>query len=135
MSGKPEASSGLLDMRLQRMMGHLPALVHPQPRSVLVVGFGAGVTAGSFVPYPDVEKITVCELEALIPPASNQFFREQNYNVLDDHRRRMVYDDARHYVSTAADKFDIITTDPETLPDERSRIEMLSALIGPEGKG
>jgi spermidine synthase len=111
-SGKPEASSGLLDMRLQRMMGHLPALIHPRPRSILVVGFGAGVTAGSFVPYPEVEKITICELEALIPPASNQFFREQNYSVLDDHRTRMVYDDARHYILTTPDKFDVITTDP-----------------------
>jgi spermidine synthase len=111
-SGKPEASSGLLDMRLQRMMGHLPALVHPRAKSVLVVGFGAGVTAGSFVPYPEVEKITICELEALIPPASNRFFREQNYNVLDDHRTRMVYDDARHYILTTPDKFDVITTDP-----------------------
>src|SRR5207247_5670990 len=61
-SGKSEASSALLDMRLQRMMEHLPALIHRQPRSVLVVGFGAGVTAGSFVPYRDVENIVICEL-------------------------------------------------------------------------
>jgi spermidine synthase len=111
-SGKPEASSGLLDMRLQRMMGHLPALVHPQPKSVLIVGFGAGVTAGSFVPYPDVESITICELESIIPPASNEFFREQNYDVLGDRRTRMVVDDARHFILTTPDKFDVITTDP-----------------------
>ncbi|PYS33816.1 MAG: SAM-dependent methyltransferase, partial [Acidobacteria bacterium] len=111
-SGKSEASSALLDMRLQRMMGHLPALVHPQPRSVLVVGFGAGVTAGSFVPYPGVESIVICELEAMIPPASNKFFASQNYNVLEDGRTRMVYDDARHFISTTPDKFDVITTDP-----------------------
>src|SRR5438128_10618163 len=111
-SGKSEASSALLDMRLQRMMGHLPALIHRQPRSVLVVGFGAGVTAGSFVPYPDVESIVVCELEAAIPPASNKFFGSQNYNVLDDGRTRMIYDDARHFILTSPEKFDVITTDP-----------------------
>ena len=48
-SGKVEASTEPQDMRLQRMLGHLPALFHPEPRSVLVVGCGAGVTAGSFV--------------------------------------------------------------------------------------
>ena len=111
-SGKSEASSALLDMRLQRMMGHLPALVHRQPRSVLVVGFGAGVTAGSFMPYPDVENLVICELEPLIPPASNQFFGRQNYNVLDDGRTRMVYDDARHFILSTSEKFDVITTDP-----------------------
>jgi spermidine synthase len=99
-------------MRLQRMMGHLPALIHRQPRSALVVGFGAGVTAGSFVPYPDIESIVICELESIIPPASNKFFGEQNYNVLHDQRTRMVYDDARHFILTTPEKFDVITTDP-----------------------
>jgi spermidine synthase len=111
-SGKAEASTAPLDMRLERMMGHVPALVHTGPHSVLVVGFGAGVTAGSFVPYPDVRSIVICELEPLIPPASTQFFGKQNNWVLNDSRTRVVYDDARHYIFTAKDKFDVITTDP-----------------------
>jgi spermidine synthase len=111
-SGKSEASSALLDMRLQRMMGHIPALFHTAPHSVLVVGFGAGVTAGSFVPYPEVRSIEICELEAIIPPASDRFFGKENYNVLRDPRARVIYDDARHYILTAPRKFDVITTDP-----------------------
>src|SRR5207244_12575688 len=58
-SGKAEASTAPLDMRLERMMGHVPALLHPHPRSTLIVGFGAGVTAGSFVTYPYVAGITI----------------------------------------------------------------------------
>ncbi len=111
-SGKSEASTAVLDMRLQRMMGHLPALVHPAPHSVLVVGFGAGVTGGSFVPYPEVKQIVICELEPLIPPASGEYFAKQNDNVLHDGRTRIVSDDARHYVFTTREKFDVITTDP-----------------------
>jgi spermidine synthase len=111
-SGKAEASSAPVDMRLQRMMGHLPALLHPNPRSVLTVGFGAGVTAGSFVTYPEVESLVICELEPLIPPASTEFFATQNYSVMRDPRTRIVYDDARHFVFTAKRKFDVITTDP-----------------------
>ena len=111
-SGKSEASSVAVDMRLQRMMGHVPALIHPGPRSVLVIGFGAGVTAGSLVPYPEVRRIVVCELERLIPPASGEFFSKENNNVLHDPRLQIVYDDARHYIFTAPEKFDLITTDP-----------------------
>jgi spermidine synthase len=111
-SGKAEASSAPADMRLERMMGHIPALLHRHPRSVLTVGFGAGVTAGSFVPYPDVESLIICELEPLIPPASTEFFSRQNYSVMHDHRTRVVYDDARHYIFTTKQKFDVITTDP-----------------------
>ena len=111
-SGKSEASSAPIDMRLQRMMGHIPALFHRQPQSVLVVGFGAGVTAGSFVPYPDIKSITICELEPLIPPASDRYFGPENYHVLSDPRTHIVYDDARHWVLTTPEKFDVITTDP-----------------------
>jgi len=111
-SGKSEASSVAVDMRLQRMMGHVPALIHPAPRSVLVVGFGAGVTAGSFTPYPEVQSIAICELEPIIPPASDEFFAKENYHVLRDGRTRVVYDDARHFILTTPSKFDVITTDP-----------------------
>jgi len=111
-SGKAEASTAPLDMRLERMMGHVPALIHPNPRSVLTVGFGAGVTAGSFVPYPEIESMVICELEPFIPPASTEYFGPQNNRVLDDRRTHMVYDDARHYIFTTDQKFDVITTDP-----------------------
>ena len=66
-SGKVEASTGVYDMRLQRTLGHLPALLHPDPRSVLIVGFGAGVTSGSFTLHPDMQRIVICEIEPIIP--------------------------------------------------------------------
>ena len=52
----------------------------------LVVGCGAGVTAGTFVVHPEVERITICEIEPLIPPASARFFRLENHNVMRDRR-------------------------------------------------
>ena len=111
-SGKVEASTLPQDMRLQRMLAHLPALVHPHPVSVLVVGFGAGVTAGSFVPYPEVERLTICEIEPLIPRVVSGYFNSENNNVLNDARTRVLYDDARSFILTTHDKFDIITSDP-----------------------
>ncbi|MGD0539680.1 MAG: fused MFS/spermidine synthase [Verrucomicrobiota bacterium] len=111
-SGKVEASTEPYDMRLQRMLGHMPALLHAKPRSVLVVGFGAGVTAGSFVLHPEVQRIVICEMERMIPPVATRFFGRENNNVLNDPRVEMVYDDARHYVLTTREKFDVITSDP-----------------------
>jgi spermidine synthase len=110
--GKVEASTEPADMRLQRMLGHISALVHPKPRSVLVVGCGAGVTAGSFVLHPDVERIVLCEIEPLIPTVAAGFFAKENYNFLQDPRVQVVYDDARHFILTTQEKFDVITSDP-----------------------
>ena len=111
-SGKVEASTEPFDMRLQRMLGHISALVDKDPRSVLVVGFGAGVTAGSFTTYPEIMRIVICEMEKLIPPAATRFFGSENYHVLNDPRTEIHYDDARHFVLTTPEKFDIITSDP-----------------------
>jgi spermidine synthase len=111
-SGKVEASTESYDMRLQRMLGHMPALLHKDPKSVLIVGFGAGVTAGSFVVHPSISRIAICEMEPLIPPTATKYFGRQNYEVMNDKRTQIVYDDARHFVLTTPEKFDIITSDP-----------------------
>jgi spermidine synthase len=111
-SGKVEASSGSEDMRLQRMLGHIPALYHPKPRSVLIVGCGAGVTAGSFVLHPDIERIVICEIEPQVPRKVASYFEKENYDVVNDPRVEIIYDDARHYILTTTEKFDIITSDP-----------------------
>ncbi|MFC1782258.1 fused MFS/spermidine synthase, partial [Planctomycetota bacterium] len=106
-SGKVVASSDELDMRLQRMLGHLPALIHSQPKSVLIVGCGAGVTAGTFVIYPEIEKIVICEIEPRVFDGAEIHFGPENYDVLKDPRTVRIYDDARHYLSTTKEKFDI----------------------------
>ncbi|HEY4218595.1 MAG TPA: fused MFS/spermidine synthase [Gemmatimonadaceae bacterium] len=111
-AGKVEASSLPQDMRLQRMLGHLSALLDHDPKTVLVVGFGAGVTAGSFVTYPGVKRIVICEIEPLIPKVVSTYFTKENYNVANDPRVEIVYDDARHYILTTKEKFDVITSDP-----------------------
>jgi spermidine synthase len=111
-SGKVEASTEVHDMRLQRMLGHMSALMHPDPKSVLIVGFGAGVTAGSFVLHPGIKRIVICEIEPLIPRMVAPYFSNENYNVVNDPRVEIVYDDARHFILTTNEKFDIITSDP-----------------------
>jgi spermidine synthase len=111
-AGKVEASSLPQDMRLQRMLGHISALLVNEPKSVLVVGFGAGVTAGSFVTYPGIKRIVICEIEPLIPKVVSTYFTNENYNVAKDPRVQIVFDDARHFILTTKEKFDVITSDP-----------------------
>ena len=111
-NGHVEATSEPYDMKLQRMVGHLPGLLHPHPRSVLGIGFGAGVSAGTFTRYPTIEHITVCEIEPVIPPTSTRYFANEDYDVLHNPRTRIVYDDARHYLLTTTETFDIIASDP-----------------------
>jgi spermidine synthase len=111
-NGHVEATTEIFDMKLQRMVGHLPALLHPNPKSVLGIGFGAGVSAGTFTRYPGLEHITVCEIEPVIPPTSTRFFAKQDYEVYHNPKTHVIFDDARHYILTTKEKYDVIASDP-----------------------
>ena len=54
----------------------------------------------------------ICEIEPLIPRTVAGYFSEENYNVVKDSRVEIVYDDARSFILSSREKFDIITSDP-----------------------
>jgi spermidine synthase len=121
-AGKIQASTLTVDMRLERMLGHIPALVHEKPESVLVVACGAGVTAGTFLLHPDVKRVVICDIEPLVPTRVAPMFGTENYHVVDGIAREnphtvngkeveVVYDDGRHFLRTTRAKFDIVSSD------------------------
>ena len=111
-AGKIQASNVPRDMRLQRMLGHLTTLAAANPRSVLVIGCGAGITAGAVSIDPRVERETIAEIEPLVPQAASKYFSEPNFDVLHNPKVQLRIDDGRHYVLTTKEHFDGITVDP-----------------------
>ncbi len=111
-AGKIQASNVPRDMRLQRMLGHLTTLTAPDPRSVLVIGCGAGITAGAVSIDPKVERETIVEIEPLVPQAASKYFSKPNFDVLHNPKVQLRIDDGRHYLLTTKEKFDGITIDP-----------------------
>jgi spermidine synthase len=111
-AGKVQASSEPQDMRLQRMLGHLTTLVPSSPRSVLVIGCGAGVTAGAVSIDPKVERETIAEIEPLVPKVVSTYFSAHNFDVVRNPKVRVQVDDARHFLLTTKETFDAITSDP-----------------------
>jgi spermidine synthase len=111
-AGKVQASSEPQDMRLQRMLGHITTLVPKNPARVLVIGCGAGVTAGAVSIDPAVKRQTIAEIEPLVPRVVSTHFAEHNFNVVANPKVNVHLDDARHYLLTTDEKFDAITSDP-----------------------
>jgi len=111
-AGKVQASSEPQDMRLQRMLGHLTTLIPASPKKVLVIGCGAGVTAGAVSVDPAVEHETIAEIEPLVPRVVSTYFSEHNFDVVRNPKVHVRIDDARHFVETTSEKFDAVTSDP-----------------------
>src|SRR6476646_6802668 len=111
-AGKVQASSEPQDMRLQRMLGHLTTLIPRQTKKVLVIGCGAGVTAGAVSVDPALEHETIAEIEPLVPRVVSTYFAQHNFDVVRNPKVHVRIDDARHFVETTREKFDAVTSDP-----------------------
>jgi spermidine synthase len=99
-AGKVQASSEPQDMRLQRMLGHLTTLIPREPKKVLVIGCGAGVTAGAVSIEPRLERQIIAEIEPLVPRVVSEYFSEHNFAVVQNPKVTVHIDDARHYLFT-----------------------------------
>ena len=111
-AGKTQASTYPQDLRLQRMLGHLTTLLPEHPSSVLVIGLGAGITAGAVSIDPAVQRVVVAELEPLAAEVAGRYFHEHNHSVTTNPKVEIRFDDGRHVLATTTERFDAITSDP-----------------------
>ncbi|HEX4643164.1 MAG TPA: fused MFS/spermidine synthase, partial [Candidatus Acidoferrales bacterium] len=107
-NGKVDASNH--DATTQLLLGHLGALAHP-PRRVLLVGFGSGMTASALTAYPEMERLDVVEIEPAVVGAA-PYLAPLNRNVLGDPRVHVTFDDARNFLFTTREKYDLIISEP-----------------------
>jgi spermidine synthase len=110
-NGRPEATTSPMDVQCQRMLGHLPMLLHPNPRKVFVLGTGTGMTLGATSIHPEVESIVLAEIEPSVLGATRTF-GEYNHHVLDSPKLRIVFNDGRNYLAATRETFDVVTADP-----------------------
>ncbi len=107
--GKVDASNDA-DMLTQRLLAHLPLVLHGSPRDVAIVGLGSGVTAGSALAH-DVSRVDVLEISPEVVEASSHFVRE-NRNALRDPRLRLVVGDGRSHLALGTRTYDVIISEP-----------------------
>lgn len=119
-SGKVEASvpidparPSLADMPTQVLLSVLPLMVADQPRRVLVIGLGSGVTAGSALAF-DVESVECAEIEsAVVDAVAGGWFDDWNGKPLADSRFRcLVGEDGRNRLLLQDEFYDVIVSQP-----------------------
>lgn len=110
-NGRIEASSHLQGRQVMLVLGHLPMLLHKDPKRVLVIGLGSGMTLGSTSIHPHVEKMTLVEIEPKVINIA-RIFEDYNHHVLDNQKLKIIFNDGRNFLLTTKEKFDVITADP-----------------------
>jgi predicted membrane-bound spermidine synthase len=108
-NGKTDASLG--DMSTQVLLGQVPQLFGSSDTDrYLVIGLASGITTGSITLHQPTH-IDVLELEPAVIEASH-YFDEYNHKPLDNPKVRVIADDARAFISTVREPYDVIISEP-----------------------
>jgi spermidine synthase len=107
--GKVDASNAG-DMLTQRLLAHVPLLLHPNPQRAAILGLGSGVTLGSALTHPLTQAL-VLEISPEVVSAS-RFFNEENHRALDNSRTRLVVGDGRTHLLLGGEQYDVIVSEP-----------------------
>jgi spermidine synthase len=108
--GVSNSGDAMPSLRYMRLQSLLPLIIHPEPRSALVIGLGTGITAGALLRYPDLERRVVAELLPAVLRAAPNF--KGNYGVASDPRVDIRLRDGRRELLRSTEQYDLITLEP-----------------------
>ncbi|WP_455219034.1 spermine/spermidine synthase domain-containing protein, partial [Kaarinaea lacus] len=103
-----DASSDPTAVVVQKNQSRLPLLLHPQPRRVLYLGLGTGISAAGSLPFPDLDR-TAVELSSGAIIAAHEMFGMVNEGIAD--KATIYRDDARHFLMSTDKNYDVIIGD------------------------
>jgi predicted membrane-bound spermidine synthase len=91
--------------------GLVGAVLHPHPRSSIVVGLGTGTTAGWLARVPTMERVDVVELERVIVDAAH-LYDDVNERAMSNPKVRTIVGDGREVLLMRGRKYDLIASEP-----------------------
>lgn len=109
-NGKSDGSARR-DAGTQVMAGMVAALLHPQPRTAMIVGLGTGTTAGWLAAVPSMQRVDVVELEPAVIRMAREYARV-NHGALDNPKVHVAAGDARETLLVSRARYDIIFSEP-----------------------
>jgi len=95
--------------RVHMLMAQLPLLLHENPRSILLIALGSGMTAGATLAFESLEVIDCAEISEDVVRATS-YFSGWNHNIVNSPRFNLYIEDGRNFVLTATRKYDVIST-------------------------
>ena len=92
------------------MITHVPMAVHPNVKSVLVIGAGDGGVIRELTRYPEIDQIDMVEIDPLVVEVCKKYL-PQTACCLDDPRLTIYYEDGVKFIRSCEDKYDLIIVD------------------------
>jgi len=91
------------------MLCHVPMLMHPAPKKILIIGGGDGGTAREVLKH-NPETVTMVEVDRSVVDASQKYLRIDD-GAFEDDRLRILYEDGVKFVKNCRQRFDVVIVD------------------------
>jgi len=92
------------------MLVHLPLSFIRQPKKALVIGGGSLFAASELLKYYSFEKVDLCDYDPCVINLMKKYYPHAK-SVLNDKRFKYIDDDAKHFLDTNKEKYDVIIND------------------------
>ena len=92
------------------MLTHVALFCHPSPKRVLIIGGGDCGALTEITKHPEVESITMCEIDEMVVEVSKKHFPRLTEG-LSDPRVTMLFEDGKKFIEASQEKYDIILLD------------------------
>jgi tetratricopeptide (TPR) repeat protein len=93
------------------LLSYAPLLLTENPKNVLVICFGTGLTAGAAGAYPGLDLVDVVDISPGVFKAG-KFFNATNHNVINNPKVNKIIQDGRQHLLTTSTTYDVITAEP-----------------------
>jgi len=103
-----DASSDPTAIEVQKNQARLPLLFHENPRSVLFLGLGTGISAAGSLGFPQLNR-TAVELSQGAIIATREWFSPVNMDIVN--HINIIRDDARRFLMSTSNRYDVIIGD------------------------
>ena len=90
---------------------HPAMLLHPGPRTVFIGGGGEGGTLREILAHTDVERVVMVDLDREVVELCRRYLPQHHQGSFDDPRVELRHEDAREYLATSSETFDVMVMD------------------------
>ena len=91
---------------------HIPLFLHPNPKKVLIIGGGDGGAAREAVRHPEVESVTMVDIDGQVIELSKKYFPEISKAILEkDPKLTVKVGDGIAFMREAENYYDVIIVD------------------------
>jgi len=111
LNGVNMSANHIVSRKYMTLLSYIPLLLNENPKDVLVICFGTGLTSGVSGVYPGIDSVDAVDISPGVFSAGH-LFSDTNYDAVTNPKINKVVQDGRNYLLTTSKTYDVITAEP-----------------------